>query len=78
MSDRREQRSEPEVHVDTPEQAAARQLIETNQRVTYVHIEPPPLEEPPPQEEDLSLAALVHKPKHTTVRERFAAARGKE
>lgn len=52
--------TEPEVHVDTPEQAAARQLIETSQRVTHVHIEPPPVEpEDPPIE--LSLTALVHK-----------------
>lgn len=48
-----------EPHVDSPEQAAARQLIETSQRVTHVHIEPETAEATP--EEDYSLMVLVKK-----------------
>lgn len=55
--------TEPEVHVDTPAQSYARQIIETDQRVTHVRRpdeEPPPIEEPPP-EDAFSLTVLVHK-----------------
>lgn len=59
MSGSKPEQHEPEVHVDTTEQAAARQLIETSQRVTHVHIEPETAEATP--EEDYSLMVLVKK-----------------
>lgn len=50
-----------EVHVDTPEQAVARQQVETCGRVTHVAVSEAELEEAPPSEggEEYSLAVLV-------------------
>lgn len=52
--------TEAEVHEDTPEQAAARQLINTNATVTHVARSEEEVAEEPP-EEVYSLAVTVKK-----------------
>lgn len=58
--DKPAQHDAPPVHVDTPEQAAARHLIETSPRTTHVHVEPelPPAKKD--EKEDFSLQVLDH------------------